>query len=147
MRIVFVNCKVLKGACQTPRKDTPRFQFTNPKLNFLSCPNFTLDHLSSSSITYDKLKLKQQNKLSLSDLLCVWPEQLRSMVLLDLEAEAQTRGCFPGNLLILNIVLASINGMLATIAFSQVTFVYPFLCNLSILCVSWLYQALHEYAL
>lgn len=42
------------------------------------------------------------------------------MMLLDLEAEAQTRDCFHGNLLlILDIVLASINGILATIAFSQ----------------------------
>jgi len=45
------------------------------------------------------------------------------MMLLDLEAEAQTRDCFHGNLLlILDIVLASINGILATIAFSQVSF-------------------------
>uniref|UniRef100_A0A7N2MCK6 THH1/TOM1/TOM3 domain-containing protein n=1 Tax=Quercus lobata TaxID=97700 RepID=A0A7N2MCK6_QUELO len=43
------------------------------------------------------------------------------MMLLDLEAEAQTRDCFHGNLLlILDIVLASINGILATIAFSQI---------------------------
>ncbi|KAL0002264.1 hypothetical protein SO802_016045 [Lithocarpus litseifolius] len=42
------------------------------------------------------------------------------MTWLDLEAEAQTRDCFHGNLLlILDIVLASINGILATIAFSQ----------------------------
>ncbi|XP_075671063.1 tobamovirus multiplication protein 1 isoform X2 [Castanea sativa] len=42
------------------------------------------------------------------------------MMMLDLEAEAQTRDCFHGKLLlILDIVLASINGILATIAFSQ----------------------------
>ncbi|KAK4577982.1 hypothetical protein RGQ29_028208 [Quercus rubra] len=42
------------------------------------------------------------------------------MMMLDSEAEAQTIDCFRGNLLlILDIVLASINGILATIAFSQ----------------------------
>ena len=45
------------------------------------------------------------------------------MMVLDSEAEAQTIDCFRGNLLlILDIVLASINGILATIAFSQVSF-------------------------
>lgn len=51
-----------------------------------------------------------------------------------LESIAETKGCFPTNLLILNIALASINGFLATIAFSQVCFAYPFLCNLYSLC-------------
>lgn len=36
-----------------------------------------------------------------------------------LESIAETKGCFHRNLLILNIALASINGFLATIAFSQ----------------------------
>jgi hypothetical protein len=51
-----------------------------------------------------------------------------------LESIAEAKGCFPRNLLILNIALASINGFLATIAFSQVSFAYPFLCNLYSLC-------------
>lgn len=94
---------------------------------FLSClPLHTFNHhlLFRPNTTNYKLTKPNQNCFSVSVSLCVcsWARK-KMMMLLDLEAEAQTRDCFHGNLLlILDIVLASINGILATIAFSQVSF-------------------------
>lgn len=135
---------------------TPRFHFTNQntqlKLCFpvLSTITHTFNHhllFKPDTTNYTTTKPNQSKpnsvsvSLSLSLCACV-PKMMMRMMTLDLEAEAQTRDCFHGKLLlILDIVLASINGILATIAFSQVSFsfAHPILIfNLSVLFVCWL---------